>query len=415
MKQKMIAMLLILTMLTALFTGCRTQNTPGATPDTAATETGAPGTEDSPGDLPAPVDLGLTDFDNGLVEYLRLSGLRDRSFTVSPLSFKAALALAAEGAEGETLDQLLKVLGFASLEELEAWYQTVLAGVDSFEQYFEDPWTASDDAAYQVVNSIWQNNGTPGEFLDAYVQRVGDLLRAETHAEDADKITAAINAWVKEKTKGLIPSIVNDASDCASVLVNALYLKTAWVNEFHESDQTDFTKLDGQKIQKEFMQQQEQLRYYEDENCQLVVLPLQGGVNMVLILGDAAGLAAKLEQAEPAVVRVTVPKFTVESTYDQGELCGYLRSCGCSRALTGEAEFSKMFTESICVDDIIQKAKVKVDEKGLEAAAATAIIMKNAGIMPVEPKLFLADHPFTFCIFQGETNPELLFYGQVAD
>ena len=83
----------------------------------------------------------------------------------------------------------------------------------------------------------------------------------------------------------------------------------------------------------------------------------------------------------------------------------------------GGAEFGPMFTKGIFVDDIIQKAKVKVDEKGLEAAAATAVVMmRNTALPnPEEPVEFTADHPFRFAIIRGDDAPELLFWGQVMN
>ena len=164
------------------------------------------------------------------------------------------------------------------------------------------------------------------------------------------------------------------------------------------------------------MEQTHRYRYYEDASCQIVVLELDGGISMALVLGDDTGFSAKLNKTEYRKVHVVIPKFEVETSFDQKELCCFLATSGCDKIFGAAADFSSMFTEPIYVDDIIQKAKVKVDEEGLEAAAATAIIMKNgAAFDPDEPVLFLADRPFTFYVFNGEEAPELLFWGQILN
>ena len=75
-----------------------------------------------------------------------------------------------------------------------------------------------------------------------------------------------------------------------------------------------------------------------------------------------------------------------------------------------------MYTDALCVADIIQKAKVHIDEEGLEAAAVTAMMME-ATAMPGEPEtpeIFRADRPFSFYILKNGEVPELLFWGQIV-
>ena len=368
-------------------------------------------------DLPEGEGLGFDQLDARLLAFLRANGLEEKSFTVSPLSFKAALALTALGSEGETQRQILDVLGFETVEELSDWYASVLVGVANFDSriWGED----KKDTAYRVVNAIFHNSACDGEFREDYRDLVARVLAAEASSWPAEEITNAVNQWVNDQTNGMIPSIVEDVHEAAAVLVNALYLKTKWTEPYNDSDLTDFTTVTGETVQKEFITRTEKYRYYEDDNCQMVVIPLQGGVSMALILGDGADLSGKLEAAESRKVHVTLPKFEVETSFDQKELVRFLQAAGCGRMFAdgGIAEFDPMFTKEIYVDDIIQKAKVKVDEKGLEAAAATAVVMVRATAMPnpEEPVDFTADRPFQFVIFREDAAPELLFWGQIMD
>ena len=367
-------------------------------------------------EIPEGEGMGLNELDSKLIAYLRENGLADQSFTVSPLSLKAALALTALGAEGETQRQILDALGFESVEQMNDWYASVLVGVADFDGRI---WGSDkNDSAYRVVNAIFHNAACDGEFREAYKELVAKALAAQASSYPAEEITNAVNQWVNDQTNGMIPSIVEDVHEAAAVLVNALYLKTKWPEPFMESDLTEFTTASGEKVQKEFITRTEKYRYYEDENCQLVILPLQGGINMALILGDGSRLSEKLANAQTRKVHVSLPKFEVESSFDQKELIYCLRAMGCDKMfMDSVAEFDPMFTKGIYVDDIIQKAKVKVDEKGLEAAAATAVVMmRNTALPnPEEPVEFTADHPFQFMIFREDAAPELLFWGQIMD
>lgn len=392
-----------------------TQGTEATVPATTE-ETTTPATE-APTEptQPEEVGLGFTALDSGLIAYLRGNGMAEKSFTVSPLSLKAALALTALGAEGETQQQILNALGFQTVEELTAWYASVLIGVADFDGSIFGQDKA--DCAYHVVNAIFHNTDCDGEFREAYKENVSKLLAAEANSYAAEQITAAINQWVNDQTAGMIPSIVSDASKAAAVLVNALYLKTKWTEPFGEIGMRDFTTVKGETEQKEFITKTDTFRYYDNKKTQMVVIPLQGGVSMALILGEDADLSAMLRAADTSRVRVTLPKFEVETSFSNKEFVSYLSASGCRQMFVdGGAEFNPMFTQELFVDDIIQKAKVKVDENGLEAAAATAIILNRATAMPsAQPVDFTADRPFRFVIFREDNAPELLFWGQVMD
>ena len=430
MKQKLICLLLAVMMILGVLTGCRAQNAPS---DSAAAngsdaeqeetmtspeqETKTDSSEEGSGVvLPTASPLGFTDFDSRLIAFLLDSGKTDENFAVSPLSFRAALALAGAGAEGETLNQLLAVMGFSSVEDMNAWYASVLDGTDEFATLTQPGFSEEkSQSAYRVVNSVWKNEDLPGEFREAYVREVAEKFRADASSAPAAQLANAVNAWVNEQTNGLIPKLLNNASDSSAVLVNALYLKTGWSEPFRAAGEADFTSADGSIGQKEYMEITGKYDYYEDDACQLVTVPLQGGITMIFVLGDAKNLPQKLSRAESARVHITVPKFDLETSLDDGELKQFLCSLGCTKLFSDAAEFAPMFTAPLCVDEIIQKSKVKIYEEGLEASAATGMIMKNTAVLnPEQPKEFRADHAFSFYITQGTETQELLFWGQIV-
>lgn len=431
MRKRLIPLFLIVSLCLSCLVGCQAQKTetePAAIvnaaentvdTDSPQIETESAVTEPSP-EIPeqdASSGEALNAFDDGLIRYLNQTALGDKNYAVSPLSFRAALALAALGAEGETLDQLLQAMGYEDRDAMIAWYQTVLDGVDSFDAYFAGERILDrGDAAYRVVNSVWNNEDLPGEFRETYIASAEEQFRAAVRSATAEKLTEAVNEWVKEQTNGLIPALLSNASEASSILVNALYLKAGWEESFNKIGEDAFTTAAGETVDKEYIRNLGYYAYYEDEGCQLVAVTLQGGVRMVFVLGDADHFADKLSQASLQRVDVTVPMFDVETTLDQHELMNYLKSLGCDRMFDSlNAEFDPMFTDELHVDDIIQKSKVSIDEEGLEAAAATAITMYgNAAVQnPPEPKVFRADRPFRFYVINGTDNPELLFFGQI--
>ncbi len=360
--------------------------------------------------------MGLSGFDDALIQALCLGELGGENFTFSPLSYRSALALAAYGAEGETRAQLLQAMGFADLEEMTAWYAQVLGCVDGFHRRLEHDPVAADEADFRLVNSVWKNQDLPGDFRSAYLSGLEDSFRATADSAPGQELGGEVNRWVEEQTKGQIRDLVGDLSMASAVLVNALYLKSGWTTAFNETGEDVFTTLTGESVQKPYMEVSGHYDYYRDEDTQLVRVTLRGGVSMVFVLGDDSGLAEKLSRAEDRLVHITVPEFEVETTLDGPEMKAALEALGCSRLFTPKAELESMFTEPLYVDEILQKARVCIDPQGLEAAAATAMVLYGTGALPKpeEPELFRADRPFRFCILADGETPQLLFWGQIV-
>ncbi len=372
------------------------------------------------------------DFDKELMEFVEESGFAEENYMVSPTSFRAALALAVAGADTETKEDLIHAMGFNDMDEVNAWYASVSQIIEDFDaeiaadvkEYEQNKEWFSDDVekpegALILLNSIWHNSDRSGKFGKEYVKYVEKNYNAAAYEENSAKITDKVNKWVNKGTNGLIPTISDDLSEANAVLVNTLYLKSSWLDAFEEycTSKGTFTTVKGEKIEKEFMNQQERFRFYGDANGKLVVLPLKGGVNAVFVLGDVGEVNEALEKASYEDVIVKLPKFDVESSFNQKEFIKFLMEKGAGLAFNESADFSVMSPDAPwMINDIIQKTRIKVDEAGLEAAAATAIMMVD-GACPVEekPKEFIANQPFKFYICAGEDNSEVLFCGQVVE
>ena len=379
----------------------------------------------------AEVDVNM-DFTSSLIDFIEKNGFADKNYMISPTSFRAALALAVSGADNETKDELLQAMGFSSMDELNTWYKNVSASVDSYnewlksakkdfkeyKEYYGDD-AQEPDGAFDLENSIWRNTKSSGELSKKYIKYVKNNYNATADNVSADKITDAVNNWINQNTNGLIPSISNDLSYADLILVNTLYLRTSWINDFYEfaTEEGDFKTLSGDLVKKDFMSQQDSFKYYEDENGKFVVLPMNGGINAVFILGDVDDVTEKIATASYEEVAVKLPKFESETALSDNQLIEFCKARGAEQAFTPAADFSIMSEEmQLYITDIIQKTKIKVDEKGIEAAAATAIMMtESCALEEPEVKEFTADEPFKYMILTDSDTPEILFYGQLVE
>lgn len=378
-------------------------------------------------------------FDADIRAYLEANGFGNENYILSPLSLRAALCLAIEGANGLTREELIRAAGFQSYEDVLKWYVSVSEKTERFredlerenerleeeKEYLPADMFSYADRSFSVANSVWNNRDVSGPFLDSYRKRVGDQYGADVKESSKKTITDDVNGWVNEKTNGMIPRIAEDLSSSAAILANALYLRTAWKDSFSEyaTKKDSFTCFDGSVSEKEFMESERHIMYYEDEETQIAVLQMEGDIQYVMVLGSPDRLLEKLQNAETELVHLKFPKLDIESTFGKEDLIGFLSARGAQLAFDpGRADFSAMADTSVqpwYIDDIVQKAKIKTDEEGLEASAATVIMMAAGAAFPPEPeqpKEFIADRPFTFFVF-SELNwgqPEMLFCGQAV-
>ena len=386
--------------------------------------------------IPVPNNKGgitVANFDQDFLSFIHAQNEKE-NYVVSPLSFRAALILAVEGADASTRTQLLNAMGFASEEEMTKWYAAVRESVDAFDGWvswqkqiaeeevqFYPPGEAPEVPvhAYRVLNSVWNNTDRFGEFLPEYTHSIAERYGATADSLPADQMTDAVNNWCDEATAGLIPKISNDLSGCADALINAVYLKSSWVDEFSEymTEPEDFTDIDGTITRRDMMKAKERYRFFENGQTKLISIPLNGGLTFIAVLGDDSDWLDDYEAAEYTDVDLWIPKLDTESSFGREALIQYLMDRGAVDAFDANtADFSRMADYPWYISDILQKAKIKTDEEGLEAAAVTMVIMAEGALMePEEPQYreFHANEPFRYFIVTTETQtPLVVFAGQ---
>ena len=380
-----------------------------------------------PGDLEA-VAAGNRAFALALYQALKDGG-PDNLF-YSPHSISVALAMTYAGARGTTEAQMAEALHFTLDQER---LHPAFNALDQLLESRGEGAEGKDDEGFRlnVVNALWGQKGFGFQeaFLDVLARNYGAGLRLVDFEKAAEAARQTINAWVSEQTEERIQDLIPPgALDAATrlVLTNAIYFNAGWLYPFESSRTIDepFTRLDGSQVTVPMMAQQEGLGYWAGEGYQAVDLLYSGGeLSMTILLPDEGNFQAfedalDAEQVEAVLaalrrqeIALTMPKFELESSFSLPEA---LKQLGMEDAFTGAADFSGMTGgRDLYISDVLHKAFISVDEKGTEAAAATAVIMKLTA-MPAEPIRVSVDRPFVFLIRDIETGT-ILFMGRMLD
>lgn len=366
---------------------------------------------------------GFANFDTQFINFLDNEFANNsENYVASPLSLKYALCLATIGANGETQKELLDLMDFKNIDECINWAESYNYELERFKA---EAYADKSSRTLHIANSVWHNSDRGGKLVPAYVDTINDKLLSEVYSEKGNKLPTRINRWCKKETNGLIYPIVTDTvSDANTVIVNTVYLKSNWAKTFEKELTTEnyFTTIQGDKVKKDFMTTQGYFSYYKDDKTELIVLPLEGDINCVLVMGEDNGIMKdgqetnfyeKIRQAQPTNVNLQVPKFEISSSFNNNEIANFLSTNGAHLCFDkNRADFSNMIDEQIYINKIIQKTKIETDEEGVEAASATAIIMEDNAVSVDTITQVCFNKPFKFYIYNfNNNNPEILFYG----
>lgn len=355
--------------------------------------------------------------------YSKLDESEQGNIFYSPYSISTALAMTYEGAKGQTADEMKSVFHFPENDILRPNSAAIYNNINKEGKDYE----------LKTGNALWAQYDY--QFLEDYTSRVekyyGGKLANLDFKQETEKSRQIINTFIEEQTndkiKNLIPEGVLD-SMTRLVLTNAIYFKGTWEWEFDESNtrEQDF-KITSTDIVKTPMMhmspEKTTFNYADTEDLQILELPYKGGDISMLILLPTENLNSiepsltaeklneyKTQMTETKLDSISFPKFEFDSKYF---MKGTLSAMGMPTAF-GNADFSGMDgTKNLQISQVIHQAFVKVDEKGTEAAAATAVVMRETSMSPTR-NIFRADHPFIFIIQEKETG-NILFIGRVND
>jgi serpin B len=307
----------------------------------------------------------------------------------SPFSVASALALATEAARGQTRTELDALLADFAADSL-------------------------DVPELAVANTLWADDDltlNPDFSLADSVRR--------TAFSDPQTVRKLVNTDVAETTHGLIPELLAapPPADAAAIIVNALYLKVGWLNAFpgHDTEQRPF-HAPGGDVDVPTMRVTEKFRYARQSGWQSIALPADSGVEAVVLLPDTS-LDQPLDPAlltagQHVRLELSLPKVRVRARFN---LKATLRQLGVERMFTREADFSGLSPdERMFVDDVMHEAVLRLDEEGLEGAAATAITFRTVSFeIPADPVVVNVDRPFLLAVRNARSGA-VYFLAQVA-
>jgi serpin B len=362
------------------------------------------------------------------LDLYRRVGTASGNVFFSPFSVSEALAIAWEGARGETARQMARVLHVSGrAEDVRAGFRALERRVASL--------GAGGNVELSVANSLWPQAGMP--LRPGYLALLSDVFGASPSAVDyrhsPEAARREINRWVGEKTRDRIRDLLPPdslRSDTRLVLANAIYFKGRWERPFDRKRTSDapFHVREGRSVPAPFMHRTVLAGYLEVEDAQILCLPYEGGLFLAVLLPTATYGLPELEARLTApllgewlsaagrgrqAVEVVLPRFRMDSGF---RLKAALASLGMTDAFDpARADFSGMTAdpEGLCIDEGFHKAFVDVNEEGTEAAAATGVVAVPVSV-PAPKPVVRADHPFDFLI-GDEVTGEIFFLGRLAD
>jgi len=351
----------------------------------------------------------------------------------SPFSISSALGMTWEGARGATAAEMATVLHVPAADA-KLWTNAQMhAAVGALSKKFSQP-----DEGFELVvaNALWAEKSMPlrQEFLANIQPNYDAKLASLDFISAPEAARKQINTWVEEKTKDRIKDLLPEGSidpDTRLVLTNAIYFKASWPKEFNQAltAEQPFQLAAGTAVKVPTMHDPSvRIGRHKADGFEVVELDYQGAaVVLTIVMPDAPDGVPGIEKTltpgswktwaaalKPTLTDLYLPKFKLETAYSLNDP---LKKLGMPLAFGGKADFSGI-TQSgpLAISEVIHKAFVEVDEKGTEAAAATAVTIARASAMiePEEPKLLRIDRPFLFALRDRESGT-LLFLGRVMD
>ena len=339
------------------------------------------------------------------------SSSNEGNLMISPISAYFALAMAANGADGDTKTEMMKALSAENVP---------LDDLNKGLNYWMNTITKDRIAKFSITNSIWYREGfkankdflqTNADYYSAYIRSLDFMQKS---APDT------INGWVKEATNDKIDKIVGEINDdLVMYIINAIYFNGDWKYEFsaNKTRKESFNAPSG-KVETDFMSRRGKMDYLEFNGVTGVILPyLDGQFAFVGLLPEEGetpkdiinnltvlDLINLMKNKEEKNIELSIPKFEV--SYEDS-LINELSNIGMNLPFEPySADFSKMNEsgeKDLFIGEIKHKTYIRVDEKGTEAAAVTSIGVE-ATSMPVEFPRLTFDRPFVYGIVDVTTG-----------
>jgi serpin B len=352
-----------------------------------------------------------------------------RNLIYSPYSISLALAMTYAGARGETESQMAQTLHFLPQDQLHSAFNTL-----DLQLAERGKAQSKDETLLQlnIANAVWAEQTYPflQGFLDTIALNYGAGIRLADFINQYEAARKEINNWVSDQTDGKIKDLIPEGvlnADTRMALINAIYFKANWLIPFNPDSTQDapFHLLDGSEVTVPLMNQDAFIPYAKGDGWQAIELAYQGKTAAMDFIVPDEGRFEEVESSldyetastilpslQPTSVKLALPKFKFESEFG---LADQLTALEMRDAFDPDkADFSGMTErDDLYISAVVHKAFVAVDEKGTEAAAATAVIVGVTSAPMLDVTLTI-DRPFIFLIRDIPTG-QILFLGRVLN
>lgn len=328
----------------------------------------------------------------------------EKNIIISPLSIYHILSLVANGAKDNTLKEIMNVLNNKDPNEMNKINKIITS-------------VLTKNTEVEIANGIFTKFTPEKNFMkniNEYKAEIDQLKDIET-----------INNWCNEKTHGKINKIINEINpQDVMILLNGIYFNALWKIPFDKKNNSEknFFNFNKEEKKVEFMSIQEEFKFYDDEEIEVVFLKYKKeSLNAIIILPNKEinlnnyienftkeKLNEIILNSKDKKIVLNLPKF--EINYET-ELKSYLNNLGINQAFNLNANFTGISQEkNIFINQILHKTFIKVDEQGTEASSITKVELELD--LPLEINV---DHPFLFVITDDElpSDHKILFIAKI--
>ncbi len=348
-------------------------------------------------------------------------GSKNENTAFSPLNIYFALGMLAEITDGSSREQILKLLGIDSIEELRKKADAL--------------WNANycNDGAYISIlaDSLWLRDDM--EYNSATVKALAEIYHASAYRGEmgSEAFNNAFMTWLNEQTGGLLKDEIASLEfdpDTILAIASTVYFRAKWQSWFNATNtkQDTFHAVSGD-ILCDYMHKRQSMTYYWSEKFSAIKLSFEGGGGMWLLLPDEnisfdellsdskvfeLCSGAQWDNSRSIIVNLSLPKFDLTSKHDLTET---LKDLGITAVFDpAESDFSPFIVNSddVRVSQAEHTARVTIDEEGCTAVAYTVMAASGAAMPPPDEIDFILDRPFMFVITGNDSS--MLFAGTVA-
>lgn len=324
----------------------------------------------------------------------------DQNLILSPFSVLMLLAIAADASNGETREEIIKVLtdnlSFDKAMELIRWLQS------SF----------SLTGALSSCNAVCVHKSIEDYVMPDYPQHLQEALKGELFC--SEDIVNDVNAWAEKNTNGLINKIADDTmQNMMACMINATAFIGKWTQHYSDFDivEKEFHNSDGSTSMVEMIETSEQ-KYVENDFFTGFVKPYKdiGYSFMALLPKDEEmlfemflhrlSLSDLFVQGTEGQVFVTMPEFTYSF---QEDITSFCKKIGIHTIFSNKADFSPLSSMRLNIDAIVHKARIEVNREGTKAAAVTMSALRSSPVFFDSKEVYL-DRPFIYAIMHDETG-----------